>query len=97
MLRGGGEPLVVEITEEAALAFPCGKGTDPSAGHRLRPWLAVGLDVTGRGTYSLRWLAAVGLDRAEERDWAEVTMLAQLAAQMQIPGFPSRAHAGRDG
>lgn len=89
MLRGGCVPLILEIEEGAASAFPSGGQDVPRVGPAMRPWLAVGIDVGGQATYSLRWLAAVGLDSEAERDWAEVTMLAQLADQMNVSGYPA--------
>lgn len=95
MLRQGGEPAVLQITDEAARAFP--RKYDPASGvaHMIKPWLAVGLDQAGQATYALRHLLITGMTPAEERDLAEIAMLGELAQELNVPGFPAGQSAGR--
>lgn len=50
MLKGKCEPHAVRITQDTARAFPGMQIKLPDA----TPYLAVGLDASGRGTYALR-------------------------------------------
>lgn len=95
MLRGGAEPVVMSITEDVAGAFPTREAAAcVAAALNARPYLAVGLDVTGRATYVMRRLVMPGLDHAQEADLAEVMMLSELAAQMNFGGFPAGVEMG---
>lgn len=93
MLRKGGEPVVIEITPESASAFPRQKGR-PAAPFDAKPWLAVGIDSEGRGTYSLRHLKIIGVDRSEAEAFAQVAMLGELERETGRPGFPMGAPMG---
>lgn len=95
MLREGGEPAVIEITQEAAGAFPCGRGYAATAPLDAKAWLAVGLDREGRGTYSLRHLKIIGADRAEAEALAQIAMLGELEHETTRPGFPMGQPMGR--
>ena len=55
-LQNGGEPQVMRLTIAEADAFPR-RGSDLKGAH---PYLAVGLDLDGRGTYSLRHIYTPG-------------------------------------
>ena len=92
MLRNGGEPAVIEITQEAADAFR--RGSAPRATLDVKHWLAVGLDREGRGTYSLRHLEIVCADRAEAAAFAQIVMLGELARETGQPGYPMGAPMG---
>ncbi len=95
MLRQGGEPVVIMIADEEANAFPGQRETATEVAHLVKPWLAVGLDRAGRATYSLRRLLITGTPEAEERDLAEVTILSELARELNVPGFPADRSMGR--
>jgi hypothetical protein len=87
MLRKGGEPVAIEITREAAEAFPRRRpAPDETLG--ARSWLAVGVDREGRGTYSLRHLKIIGADRSKAKALAETAMLGELEREMARLGFP---------
>jgi hypothetical protein len=77
MLRTG-EPAVVQLSPAEALAFP---GADPEGAQQAQSWLAVGIDVEGRGSYCLRHLhcGRSGLDRMTARRAVERLMLRELA------------------
>lgn len=89
MARNGGEPAVIAISEDAASAFP--RQQPSNGGALVKPWLAVGLDQAGLATYAMRRIFALGLSEAEERDLAEVTMLAELGLALNVAGFPVQA------
>lgn len=95
MLRQGGEPLVLQVTEAVAAAFPLQRGGDVMLAKLAKAWLAVGIDREGRATYRLRRLCITGVSAAEERDTAEVVMLAELAKELNTPGFPSANFGAR--
>ena len=95
MLRGGGEPLVVEVTQEVAAAFPLQRGGDAILSRLAKAWLAVGIDREGRATYAMRRLCIAGVSPSEERDLAEVAMLGELAKELNAPGFPVGSSMGR--
>lgn len=82
MLKAGGQPMAVPLSEAEASAFPayCALPT-PGAVHAL----AVGLDVDGRGTYALQ--SAAGANKAQAHEVARSLALARLAELMAIRGF----------
>jgi hypothetical protein len=87
MLRKGGEPVVIEITRDAASAFPRHLAAlNDSVG--AKHWLAVGLDHEGRGTYSLRHMKIVAVAGSKEALLAEHVMLNELQRETGRQGFP---------
>lgn len=94
MLRQGGEPVVIQIGNEVANAFPFQSVPDVIFASLAKAWLAVGIDRAGRGTYAMRRLVIAGSTEAEERDIAEVAMLGELARELNVPGFPVGTTAG---
>ena len=95
MLRAGGEPMVVAVSNEVADAFPLQCAGDAVLARLAKAWLAVGIDRDGRATYAMRRLVIGGVSAAEERDLAEVAMLGELAKELNAPGFPAGTSAGR--
>jgi hypothetical protein len=91
MLRGGCVPLTLQITPYVARAFPRASDAPGVA----KPWLAVGIDGAGRGTYCLRWLGIAARNEAEERALAELAMLAELSRETGRQGFPMGQAMGR--
>jgi hypothetical protein len=91
MLRGGCVPLAMQITPDVARAFPRASDAPGVA----KPWLAVGIDGQGRGTYALRWLGIAARNEAEERALAELAMLAELSRETGRQGFPMGQAMGR--
>ena len=96
MLRQGGEPVVIQISNEVANAFPFQSVPRAMLAFSPQAWLAVGIDREGRGTYAMRRLVIAGATEAQERDIAEVAMLGELARELNIPGFPRKSMAGRE-
>jgi hypothetical protein len=90
MLRAGGEPQLLQLTEDAAAAFPRG-GNAPDT--RASAWLAVGLDRPGMATYALRWLDVSDCSPLERRALAEMALFAELAVECARTGFPVAGHA----
>ncbi len=90
MLRAGGEPQLLQLTEDAASAFPRGGGA-PDA--KASAWLAVGLDRAGMATYALRWLDVSGCNPFERRAVAEMALFAELAVECGQAGFPVAGRA----
>lgn len=90
MLRAGGKPQVMRLTEAQAQAFPRAGGS-PVPG--ASAWLAAGVDRAGLATFVLRWLGAPGLDPIAERELAEATLRAVLSVECERPGFPVAGHA----
>lgn len=83
LIEAGGKPVALPVTEAEALGFPERKADHlPGA----VTWLAVGLDVQGRGSYALH--SALSPDRETAHDVARTLALAQLAAVCAYPGFP---------
>ncbi len=89
LIEAGGQPLAVPVTEAEALGFP-----ERQADHLpgAVTWLAVGLDVQGRGSYALH--SALSPDRATAHDVARTLALARLAEVCALPGFPEVAKGG---
>jgi hypothetical protein len=90
MLRAGGAPQVLRLSDEAASAFPRG-GQPPQEG--ATAWLAVGVDCAGLASYSLRWLPAFRIDPTAQRAFAEAMLLSALAVECARPGFPAGGRA----
>lgn len=88
MLRQGGQPVVIQITKEAARGFPRGGLVPDALAGLVRTWLAVGLDRAGNATYTLQHFGTVGLSEDEMRDLAEVRLLEKLAVETNRSGFP---------
>jgi len=49
-----GEPAVMKLSDREGRAFP---GNAPPPALPFAPWLAVGLDYAGLGTYHIQWIA----------------------------------------
>lgn len=83
LIEAGGRPVAVPVSETEALGFPERKADHlPGA----VTWLAVGLDVQGRGSYALH--SALSDDRATAHDVARTLALSRLADVCAVPGFP---------
>ncbi|MDQ2065071.1 hypothetical protein Q9295_01695 [Xinfangfangia sp. CPCC 101601] len=84
MLKAGGEPMAVPLSEAEASAFPLHEGEK-----RLLPggvtWLAVGVDVSGRGTYAMQ--CAWDESRALAHEGARAMALSRLRASLAEAGF----------
>ena len=91
LLQNGGEPQVMRLTQAEADAFPR-KGPDLKG---AQPYLAVGLDPDGRGTYSLRHICTPGASD----DLAEVcnrnAALHHLGPHIRTRGFSAGSTTGR--
>lgn len=90
LLRAGGRPMAVPITEAEALGFPGHEITRLPGGVTC---LAVGIDTEGRASYALQ--SAAGLDRAAAHDAARDRALSRLAGICATPGFPMGEAKGR--
>ena len=83
MIEAGCKPVAVPVTEQEAEGFP------RHAAERIEggvSWLAVGLDPSNRGAYSLQ--SATSNVRAAAHDAAKEKALANLALICAAPGFP---------
>lgn len=83
LLRNGGHPLALPVSDEAAAGFP--------NWHRDRApggvtWLAVGMDRDGRASYCLQ--SASSTTRAAAHDAARAKALQRLGGLCQTSGFP---------
>lgn len=87
LIEAGGQPVAMPVSEAEVLGFPERKADHLPGGVT---WLAVGLDVQGRGSYALH--TAKSEDRATAHDVARTLALARLTEVCAIPGFPS-AHS----
>lgn len=87
LLTNNCRPLVLEVTaaEYAALRDPA-CAPPPLPGVRL--WVAFGLDVDGRGTFSCTWTLIVGAPEREVAAEAERIALEHLAAACNVSGLP---------
>lgn len=76
----------VPLSEAEARAFPLHEGEK-----RLLPggvtWLAVGLDMSGRGTYAMQ--CAKHDSRALTHEVAKAVALSRLSAALYMPSFPT--------
>lgn len=83
MIEAGCKPVALPVTEQEAEGFP------RHAANRIEggvSWLAVGLDPSSRGAYSLQ--SATSNVRAAAHDAAKEKALANLALICAAPGFP---------
>lgn len=83
MLEAGCKPVALPISEDEAQGFP------RHAANRIEggvSWLAVGLDPSNRGAYSLQ--SAASNFRPAAHDAAKEKALANLALICSAPGFP---------
>lgn len=83
MIEAGGKPVAIPVSEAEALGFPERKADHLPGGVT---WLAVGLDVQGRGTYALH--SAESEDKATAHEVARTLALARLAEVCATAGFP---------
>ncbi|MEI4471505.1 hypothetical protein [Frigidibacter sp. MR17.24] len=83
VLRSGGKPVAVPLSEAEAEAFPRYRADRVPGGVT---WLAAGLDPEERATYALQ--SAGSTDRAEAHEVARMLALARLAFTAATPGFP---------
>lgn len=83
------EPQVVKLPYRVAVTFP-GKVERPD----LSTYLAVGVDVDGRGTYSLRQIVTPGATGAAAEMCNRAVALSCLAPKLKERGFPIKATAG---
>lgn len=90
MIRAGGKPVAIPISEAAALGFPERKADNLPGGVT---WLAVGTDLQGRGSYALH--SAQSADRAHAHEAARALALAHLAEVCATVGFPRDFRTGR--
>ena len=84
LIRSGGQPLAIPVSEVEALGFPERK---PDHLPGAVTWLAVGLDVQGRGSYALH--SALSQDRAAAHEAARALALSRLAEVCATAGFPA--------
>ncbi|MBL9050150.1 MAG: hypothetical protein JNK19_08575 [Tabrizicola sp.] len=89
MIEAGGKPLAIPVSETEALGFPERRPDHLPGGVT---WLAVGLDVQGRGAYALH--SALSEDKATAHEVARTLALARLAEVCSFPGFPQVAKGG---
>lgn len=86
MLEAGGQPMALPISEAEAMAFPFHRGQV-----RIIPngvtWIAVGMDVSGRGSYSIQ--CAHDENRALAHEAARAMALSRLRASLGEAGFPA--------
>lgn len=83
------EPQVVKLPYRVAVTFP-GKVERPD----LATYLAVGIDVDGRGTYSLRKIVTPGAAGTVAEMCNRAVALSCLAPKLKERGFPIKATAG---
>lgn len=90
LLRNGGQPLAVPVSEAEAQAFPA-----YAANRQPRPitWLAVGMDREGRATYAMQSASSDAPALAHEA--ARSLALSRLAETCAKPGFPMGEARGR--
>lgn len=86
MLQAGGLPMAIPITDAETLAFPRFAGENRLIAGGVT-WLAVGLDVSSRATYSMQ--SAWDESRALAHEAARAMALAHLYAALSKPGFPA--------
>ncbi len=86
LLQAGGEPMAVPISEAEANAFPHPEGK-PRHVPGGAVWLAVGVDVSGRATYSMQ--SAGGEDKAFAHEAARALALSRLRDALRERGLPA--------
>lgn len=86
LMTEAGEIQIIALTEETAGTFPAyDPGRIPPG---AKPWLAVGLDLDGRGTFTVRHvLAPFAPDATTERRAAELALKAELAPHLARSGW----------
>lgn len=84
LIEAGGQSLALPVSEAEALGFPERKADHLPGGVT---WLAVGLDVQGRGSYALH--TALADNRAVAHEVARTLALARLREVCAFPGFPT--------
>lgn len=83
LIRANGKPVAIPLSEAEAMGFPeRNAGFLPGAVN----WLAVGLDVQGRGTYALH--SADSDNRQHAHEVARALALGRLAEVCATAGFP---------
>lgn len=90
MLQADCRPLALPLSKAEAEAFPRYHGQAVPDGVA---WLAVGIDLDGRGTYAMH--TATGPDRALAHDAARAMALARVADLAATRGFPIIEPRGR--
>lgn len=80
-----GEPIAREIGRSAGLAFPQASGVMVPGD--CRPWLAVGIDVSGAPTCCLRWVHGVALSTQPGRILVRNAILRELSLLIGKPGL----------
>ena len=90
LLRSGGEPLAVPLSEAEALGFPNHERDRVPDGVT---WLAVGMDAEGRASYATHSAAAAS--KAVAHEVARDLALSRLAGVCATPGFPMGEARGR--
>ena len=83
LLRSGGQPLAVPISEAEARGFPRFDGSLFTGGVS---WLAVGMDAENRASYTLQ--TAKGDDRSAAHEVARSLALSRLGLVCATAGFP---------
>jgi len=86
MLQAGGEPMAVPLSEAKANAFPV---HDSRAGYAPGGaiWLAVGVDVSGRATYSIQ--STWNEDKTFAHEAARAMALSRLHDALRERGLPA--------
>ncbi len=83
LIEADGKPVVMPVSEAEALGFPERQADHLPGGVT---WLAVGLDVQGRGSYALH--TAQSDDRPMAHEVARSLALARLNEVCAFAGFP---------
>lgn len=91
LLQNGGEPQVMRLTRAEADAFPR-RGADLKGAD---PYLAVGLDLDGRGTYSLRHIYTPGAPADVAEMCNRNAALHHLGPHIRARGFSAGSTPGR--
>jgi hypothetical protein len=78
--------MAVPLSDAEARAFPRHGRAMPFVPGGVA-WLAVGVDVSGRATYSMQ--SAGDADRGFAHEAAKAMALSRLKAALDMPGFPS--------
>lgn len=86
LLIEGGDIQVLALSDQTARAFPnCHTTQIPE---QAKAWLAVGLDVDGRGTFALRHISTpFPYDPVSERRAVEALMRRELSPHLAHSGF----------
>lgn len=86
LLKNGLEPHTVKLTPSQMEAFP---GVQPRIAdlNKATPYLAVGVDVGGRGTYSIRWISTPGVEPLVAEQMNRLAAVQCLEPHLQTSGF----------